>query len=376
MLRAYKYELNPTKEQRLSLSKMMGCVRFVYNLALETKITSYSMHKNLSCFELINQLPDLKKELEWLRECPSQPLQQTISNLDTAYTNFFKKRAGFPKFKSKKNKQSVRFPSNVSVDFDDYTVDIPKIRTVKFFKDRKFKGEIKQATISKTPTLRYFVSILVETGKPVVATKPIKEKTAVGIDFGVKTFATLSDGTSFANNHFFKAAQKTLKIEQRKLSRRFKKCAKEQSKSYQKQRLLVAKLHEKISNKRHDYLHKISTSIIKKYDTICLEDLNIAGMLKNNKLSLAIAETSWNEFESMLKYKAEWYGKNLLYIGRFEPSSKLCSNCGEINKELQLKDRTWVCENCGTTHDRDANAATNIKVMGLRTQPLSVNVRQ
>src|ERR1035437_8108397 len=149
MLRAYKYELNPTEAQRLSLSKMMGCVRFVYNLTLETKITAYSMHKNVTCFELINQLPDLKKDLEWLRECPSQPLQQTISNLDTAYTNFFKKRAGFPKFKSKKNKQSVRFPSNVGVDFTNYTVDIPKIRTVKFFKDRHFKGEIKQATISK-----------------------------------------------------------------------------------------------------------------------------------------------------------------------------------------------------------------------------------
>jgi len=376
MLRAYKYELNPTEAQRLALSKMMGCVRFVYNLALETKITAYSMGKNLSCFELINQLPDLKKDLEWLRECPSQPLQQTISNLDAAYTNFFKKRAGFPKFKSKKNKQSVRFPSNIKVDFENFTVDIPKIRTVKFFKDRRFKGEIKQATISKTPTFRYFISVLVETGKPVIATKPIKEKTTVGIDFGVKTFATLSDGTFFANNHFFKKAQKTLRIEQRKLSRRYKKGAKEQSKSYQKQRLLVAKLHEKITNKRHDYLHKISTSIIKKYDTICLEDLNIAGMLKNNKLSLAIAETSWNEFESMLKYKAEWYGKNLLYIGRFEPSSKLCSNCGTINKELQLKDREWTCDNCGTTHDRDGNAATNIKVMGLRTQPLSANVRQ
>ena len=375
MLRAYKYELNPTEAQRLALSKMMGCVRFVYNLALETKITAYSMGKNLSCFELINQLPDLKKDFEWLRECPSQPLQQTISNLDAAYTNFFKKRAGFPKFKSKKNKQSVRFPSNIKVDFENFTVDIPKIRTVKFFKDRRFKGEIKQATISKTPTFRYFISVLVETGKPVIATKPIKEKTTVGIDFGVKTFATLSDGTFFANNHFFKKAQKTLRIEQRKLSRRYKKGAKEQSKSYQKQRLLVAKLHEKITNKRHDYLHKISTSIIKKYDTICLEDLNIAGMLKNNKLSLAIAETSWNEFESMLKYKAEWYGKNLLYIGRFEPSSKLCSNCGTINKELQLKDREWTCDNCGTTHDRDGNAATNIKVMGLRTKPLSANVR-
>ena len=376
MLRAYKYELNPTEAQRLALSKMMGCVRFVYNLALETKITAYSMGKNLSCFELINQLPDLKKDLEWLRECPSQPLQQTISNLDAAYTNFFKKRAGFPKFKSKKNKQSVRFPSNIKVDFENFTVDIPKIRTVKFFKDRRFKGEIKQATISKTPTFRYFISVLVETGKPVIATKPIKEKTTVGIDFGVKTFATLSDGTFFANNHFFKKAQKTLRIEQRKLSRRYKKGAKEQSKSYQKQRLLVAKLYEKITSKRHDYLHKISTSIIKKYDTIYLEDLNIAGMLKNNKLSLAIAETSWNEFESMLKYKAEWYGKNLLYIGRFEPSSKLCSNCGTINKELQLKDREWTCDNCGTTHDRDGNAATNIKVMGLRTQPLSANVRQ
>jgi putative transposase len=375
MLRAYKYELNPTEEQKLSLSKLMGCVRFVYNLALETKITAYSMGKSLSCFDLIKQLPDLKKDLEWLRECPSQPLQQTISNLDTAYTNFFKKRAAFPKFKSKKNKQSVRFPSNVIVDFENYIVDVPKLRKIRFFKDRLFKGEIKQATISKTPTFRYFISILVETGKQVEAKKPIKEATTVGIDFGVKTFATLSDGTSFANNHFFKNVQRTLRIEQRKLSRRLKKGSKEQSKSYQRQRLLVAKLHEKITNKRHDYLHKISTSIIKKYDTVCLEDLNISGMLKNKNLSLAIAETSWNEFEIMLKYKAEWYGKNILYIGRFDPSSKLCSKCGAINKELQLKDREWTCSECGTKHDRDENAATNIKTMGLRTKPLSVNVK-
>ena len=375
MLKAYKYQLNPTEEQKLALSKLMGCVRFVYNLALETKITAYTMGKNVSCFELINQLPDLKKDLEWLREVPSQPLQQTISNLDAAYTNFFKKRAAFPKFKSKRNKQSVRFPSNISVDFDNYIVDIPKLRKIKFFKDRHFKGEVKQATISKTPTYKYFISILVETGKPVIATKPIKEKTTVGIDFGIKTFATLSDGTSFPNNHFFKTVKRTLKIEQRKLSRRYVKGAKEQSKSYQKQKLLVAKLHEKITNKRNDYLHKISTSIIKKYDTICLENLNIAGMLKNKNLSLAIAETSWNQFESMLKYKAEWYGKNLLYIGRFEPSSKLCSKCGTINKTLQLKDRTWTCSICGTIHDRDKNAATNIKIMGLRTKPLSANVR-
>ena len=191
---------------------------------------------------------------------------------------------------------------------------------------------------------------------------------------GVKTFATLSDGTTFDNPKHLRNNLRRLRVEQRKLSRRFKRGAKEQSKSYQKQKLIVAKLHEHIKNQREDYLHKASTQIIRSFDTVCLEDLNIKGMMQNEKLALAIGEVGWHKFKTMLEYKAEWYGKNILYIGRFQPSSKLCNTCGTIFKELSLKDRSWTCQSCGTHHERDENAAKNIKSFGLRIKPSAVNV--
>ena len=380
MLKSFKYELRPNNEQKEKINQFLGSVRFVYNLALETKIMAWTSGRNLSCFDLNNQLPELRREVKWLQEVPAQSLQQAITNLDTAYTNFFKKRADFPRFKSKKGKQSMRFPQDIRVDFEKWQVFIPKLKWLSFNLDRKFNGSIRNATLSSTPSGKYFISILVETGEKVPIKKPVKESTTIGVDFGIKDLLILSDGTKISNPKFLREMQKQLRIGQRKLDRRCKKevngkKSKEQSKGYEKQKLVVAKLYERISNKRKDFLDKVSTSIVKKYDTICLEDLNVAGMVRNHKLALAIQDASWSELKRMFEYKAEWYGKNILFIGRFEPSSKLCSCCGHINHELKLSDRTWECSVCKTEHDRDVNAANNIKTLGLRTQSPLANVK-
>ncbi len=374
MLKAYRYCLLPNDAQKEQLQKFFGVCRFAYNIGLETKIASYTSAKvNLSCFDLIKQIGELKKDYEWITECPAQAVQMALRNLDNAYTKFFK-GGGFPKFKNKHNRQSVQFPQNTDVDFENGKIRLPKLKWVDCVFDRKFKGIVKTVTVSKTTTDKYFVSILVDNGQDLPIKKPIIENTTVGIDMGIKTFATLSDGTSFENIKRLRNNLKRLRVEQRTLARRLKKGAKEQSKGYKKQKLVVAKLHEKIKNQREDYLHKVSTSIIKKYDTVCLEDLNIKGMMKNHKLALAVGEVGWNSFEAKLTYKAEWNGKNIIYIGRFEPSSKICSTCGTINKELKLQHREWVCEKCNTQHDRDKNAAINIKNFGLRYKPVQSNV--
>ena len=380
MLKAFKYCILPTEEQQTQLAQIFGCVRFVYNLGLETKITAYKQYgKTLNCFDLINQVVDLKEEEEWLKECPSQALQMSLRNLDNAYTAFFR-GAGFPKFKSKRGKQSFQLPQGVKVDFGgadrrNGKVFLPKLKWVNCVFSREFSGKIKTVTVSRVPSGKHFVSFLVDTEQPKPIKQPISRDTAVGIDLGVKVFATLSDGQVFANHKFLSQSLNRLRLEQRTLARRFKKGQKEQSKNWQKQKLVVAKLHETITNQRKDFLHKASTQIIKEYDTVCLENLNTSGLLQNRKLSRAIGEMGWAEFNTMLEYKAEWYGKNILRIGRFEPSSRICSVCGWHNKELKLSDRVWTCAN-GHTVERDQNAALNILDFGLRSQPLLGNVRQ
>jgi len=365
MFKSYKYRIYPSEQQKDHMTKIFGCVRFVYNLGLETKIQAYaSARVNIDCFTLNKQITDLKKEATWLREAQGQALQASIANLDNAYTAFFK-GAGFPKFKNKYSKQSFSIPQYAEVDFDKCKVYIPKLKWIDCIFDRQFKGNIKTVTVSKTKTNKYFVSILVDNQKELPTKPEITEKTTIGIDFGIKDLAILSDGTKIPNPKWFKQSQKRLRVEQRKLSRKCKPKAKEQSKGYLKQKLVVAKLHEKIRNQRIDYLHKLTTSITKKYDTIIIEDLNVSGMIKNHKLAKAIADVSWSEMKRQLEYKCDWYGKNLLTIGRFDPSSKTCSSCGKINKELTLKDREWSCI-CGIKHDRDHNAAKNIKHFGLR----------
>lgn len=363
MLRAYKYELRPTPEQRVQLSKAVGSCRFVYNLALETKIAAYQKGKTLTCFDLMKQLPDLKKEAVWLSEVPSQSLQQAISNLDRSFSNFFKGNAKFPKYKKKQKGGSFRIPIAVQVDYENWTIKLPKYGLVSFNRDKVGKGEIRQATVIKTPTGRYFISVLFDSGGSVPNKKPITGNTSVGIDLGLKHFATLSDGTKIKNPKTLMLSLSKLRIEQRSLSRKVK-----GSKRKERQRIVVARLHEKVLNRRKDFLHKVSTEITNRYDTICLETLNIRGMIKNRKLSKYIADASWGTFVIFIKYKSEWKGKNVVQIGAFEPSSKMCS-CGKINQSLKLSQREWTCEKCNTTHDRDILAAQNIKNFGLRSQP-------
>jgi putative transposase len=365
MLKAFKYRIYPTQEQKELMQKIFGQVRFVYNLGLETKITAYNGNKkNITSIDLSNQIKELKDtECPWLKESPSQALQMSVRNLDNAYTNFFR-GFGFPKFKSKHGKQSFQLPQGVWLSDDNKQIYLPKLNLVDVDLHREFKGDIKTVTVSKTITNKYYVSILVENNQAKPEKKPIKLESSVGIDLGIKDFVITSDGKKFENKDFFKSVMRKLRVEQRSLSRK-----KKGSNRYLKQKMVVALLHEHVRNQRRDYLHKISRYLVDNYDTICMENLNVGGMLQNHNLARAISDMGWNEFKSMTEYKCDWYGKNLSVIGRFDPSSKTCNVCGTINKELTLKDREWTCKKCNSNHDRDTNAALNIRNFGLRNQP-------
>lgn len=361
MLKAQKYNIYPNKEQQSILSKIFGHVRFAYNLALDTKKNAYSNYQiNLTRFELQTQLKDLKdNECQWLKEAPAQALQSALLNLDKAYNGFFK-GGGFPKFKNRNSKQSFQLPQNVKLSSDGKQIHLPKLKWVDIYLSKKIKGEIKTVTVSKTKTGKYNISILIDTGEPIPKKRAIKPETTVGIDLGLKDFMITSDGKKFENQEFLKSELKRLSVEQRSLARKIK-----GSNSWHRQRLKLALFYERIMNKKSDHHHKLSKWLIYNYDTICLENLAVANMIKNRSLSRSISDVSWSEFTRMLAYKAEWYGKNIIKIGRFEPSSKTCSSCGHIKQDLTLSDRMWMCENCGLTHDRDVNAAKNIKNMGL-----------
>jgi putative transposase len=365
VLKSYKYRIYPDDVQKEYLSKIFGSVRFVYNLGLEAKISAYTGNKiNITCIDLANQIKKLKDtECPWLKEIPSQALQMSVRNLDNAYTNFFR-GFGFPKFKNKHSKQSFQLPQGVSLSDNKKQIFIPKLKFVDIDLHREFKGEIETVTVSKSITNKYYVSILVENNIPKPEKKPIKLETSVGIDLGIKDLVITSDGKKFENKDFFKSAARKLRVEQRSLARKTK-----GSNHYQKQKMVVVLLHEHIRNQRQDYLHKISKYLVDNYDTICMENLNVSGMMQNRNLARAISDMGWNELKSMIEYKCEWRGKNLSIIGRFDPSSKTCSNCGYIYRELTLKNREWTCSKCGTHHDRDVNAAINIKKFGLRNQP-------
>ena len=370
MLKGYKYRIYPNDKQKVMLQQYFGVNRLVYNLGLETKNTIYtSTKKSISKYNLINQLPDLRKEYDYIKECPSQVLQHSLINLDTAFQNFFKGRGDFPKFKNKYTKQSLVFPQGYKISFENNTIKLPKLKEIDVIYHRQFKGTPKRVTVSKTTTNKYFISILVDTQQNVPKKKHIKVETSVGIDFGIKDLAITSDGTKYENKNFFKSQQRKLRIEQRSLTRKIK-----NSKNYNKQKIKVALLQEKVRNQRTDYLHKISTELINTYDTICIEDLAVSNMLKNHMLSKAISDMGWRQLRTMLQYKAEWNGKNIQVIGRFEPSSKLCSNCGNIKQDLTLADRTYHCTKCGYSEDRDINAAKNIQKFGVRNNPVLAKV--
>lgn len=347
--------------------KHFRCVRWVFNWGLEKKIKSYQQSKkSISCFDLMNELVKLKKEkdFEWLGEVNSQSLQMALRNLDTAFTNFFRKQNKFPHYKSKKNnRHSFQIPQSLKLDDK---LSIPKIPNIKIRLSRKLEGRIKTATINKTPTGKYYISILVEQNKELPPKPKITEETTVGIDFGIKTFATISDGREFENPKFLDKSLKQLKRQQRRLNRKVK-----GSNNRDKQRLKVALAYEKVSNQRLNFLHKFSYQLTHKnqVETIAIEDLNVKGMVKNHQLARVISDVAWGEARRQLEYKSDWYGKNLLVIGRFEPSSKICS-CGVINYELTLADREWTCPSCGTKHDRDMLASQNIKNFALIPQGL------
>ena len=360
ILRAYKYRIFPTKEQEVLLAKHFGCSRWIYNYALDKKVKAYQTTKeSLSRFTIQKDLPQLKKaeETSWLKEVNSQSLQASLENLDKAFTKFFRDKKGFPKFKSKKdNRQSFSVPQNGIVDFETNTISLPKFKTpIKCKLHRKFEGNSKTVTVSKTPTGKYFVSVLVEVSEYIPELKPIDENKAVGIDLGIKTFAVLSNGEEIQNPRNLKKSLKKLKKLQRKVSKKVK-----GSNNRKKAVSKLAKMHEKVSNRRFDFLHKVTAKLVSENNTICLETLTASNMMKNHKLAQALSDISIGKFNEILEYKAKWNGVNILRIGRFQPSSKICS-CGEINKELKLSDRVWTCKSCGVTHERDELASNNIK---------------
>ena len=293
----------------------------------------------------------------------SLSLQAALLNLDMAFTRFFKEKKGFPKFKSKHdNNQSFQVPQNTTVDYEHKRVSIPKFKEgIKCKFDRRFSGKIKTSTVSRTPTGKYFISILVETNENPIPKTPIDENKAVGVDLGIKTFATLSDGTEIQNPKNLKKSLKKLKRMQRSVSRKVK-----GSNSRKKAVKLLAIQHEKVTNRRKDFLHKTSRFLVNHYDTICLETLSASNMLKNHRLAQALSDISIGTFNAYMDYKAELYGKNIIRIGRFEPSSKMCS-CGHIHNGLKLSDRVWTCPCCGSVNQRDLLAANNIKKFAFKS---------
>lgn len=364
MLKGYKYRIYPNKQQEEQIQKTFGCCRFVYNQTLAYRNDKYktskeSMNKT-SCNNYVNQV--LKKEYEWLKEVDKFALTNSIYHMDNAYQKFFNEHTGFPKFKSKKNHKksyTTNFTNgNIEISIKDNKIKLPKLKWVKAKVHRKFVGQIKSATISQTPSGKYFVSILVETEHiPMESTGCM-----VGVDLGIKDLLITSDGEKYDNIRTTKKYEDKLAKEQRKLSHKVK-----GSKNWDKQRIKVAKIHEKIHNTRVDNLHKISHKLVYENQIIVSEDLAVSNMAKNHHLAKAILDCGWYELTRQISYKSDWNNRQYVKIGRFTKSSQPCNVCGYINTETKnLSVREWTCPECGTVHDRDINAAINILNEGLR----------
>ena len=360
MFTAYKFRIYPDDEQKLLIEKHIGSCRFVWNHFLDFRNKRYvETGKGMSYRDMSVLLPALKEEKEWLNDVNSLSLQQELMHLDSAFHGFFKKISQYPAFKKKKTGGSFTVPQHFTVN--DNHLAIPKFKNpLRLFMHRNIEGEMRSLTISKTPSGKYYASILAETGIKIPEPVKIEAGTSTGIDVGITAFLTTSDGMQIHNPKNLKKSEKKLAILQKRLSRKQK-----GSKNRNKAGVEVAKAQEHIANQRMDFHNKVSDAMLKAYDTVITEDLNVSGMMKNHHLARSIADAGWSSFVTMPKTKALSRGKNIIEIGRFDPSSRMCSNCGNIKHDLKLSDRTYNCDICGLSIDRDLNAAINIKKFGL-----------
>jgi putative transposase len=380
--KAFKFRLEPNQQQKVLINKTLGCSRFIYNQMLNEKQLKHKNSDKSKC----KTEKEYKSEFDFLKEVDSIALQQSRLDLKTSYTNFFRKlksgeiqkesarllakaktpkqeaealNYGKPNFKSKHNPKNSYRTINISnsIRVEENKIKLPKLDFVKFRKSRKISGNIKSVTISKNILGKYYISVLCETE----IQKLPESNSNIGIDLGLKDFCIISDNTKIPNPKYLRKSELKLKKSQRKLNKRVK-----NSKNKFKQQKLVLKIHEKIRNQRLDFLHKLSTKLINENQVICLEDLQVKNMVKNHKLAKSISDVSWSKFVDLLKYKCEWYGRTLIQIDKFFPSSKLCSNCGNIKNDLKLSNRVYNCSACGRTIDRDYNASLNILREGLK----------
>jgi putative transposase len=368
MLKATKVRIYPTDEQVIQLSKDFGSTRWLWNQSLFLMSETYKeTGKGVSAYDMKKRIPELKKEFEWLKETYSQCLQQSILNLSQAFINFFEGRTKYPTFKSKFDRQSVQYPANVKLQGED-AIKFPGnlgVIKAKIHRDLPI-GKVKTATVSKTPDERYYASLLIDDGlaKPNITS----EGKAIGIDLGLIDFVVTSEGSKFRNRKHLKKHSKNLKRKQQKLSRKAK-----GSNTRNKARRMVAKVHGKIARVREDFLHKLSRKLVNENQVVVVENLAVKNMVKNHNLALAISDASWGKFCTMLKYKAEFDGKTYLEVDRFFPSSHLCSNTLLPIQKMDLSVRSFDCPHCQQRHDRDVNAAINIRNEGLRLLALGIS---
>ena len=376
MLRSYKYRIYPTEEQKVMLAKTFGCCRVAYNWALEQREKAYKEKgENISKFDMAKLVVhELKKNIApWMNEVSANALGFSVFDLYDSYKNYFEGRAGKPKFRSKHHRQHFHDRGSIIADFKSGTITLPKIKNIPCVFHRRFKGRIKQVGVELLPSGRYFVSILVDNGLALPEKPPIDPEKTLGIDTGLKHFAQLSDGQTYKPTHEAKREKRKMKLLQRRLSKKEK-----DSRQYRKLKRRIARLHERVANRRLDHLHKITHYLAceNQATTICVENLNVEDMKRNKHLAYSINDACIGEFYRQLEYKCAWVGKNFIKIDRFAPSSKRCSNCGYIYKRLTLREREWTCPECGTHHDRDLNAAVNIKHFGLSEQKTLPSVRR